>query len=157
VPKRKVVPCISNYPYEKFGKISTLGRSPIQISKCGCLKILRNKKMPGPHASLRRRLNGTRMLASRARHSCSAAAATSRQRCRPAATSAPRATHAAAARASSPHAVGSKEKSFSPLPAIAAEHPPTLLCLLPSASAPSSPLLYRRCAAAPQDPLAIAP
>jgi hypothetical protein len=44
VPKRKVVPCVSNYPYEIFGEIWTLGRSPIWISNCGCLKILLNKK-----------------------------------------------------------------------------------------------------------------
>jgi hypothetical protein len=60
VAKRKVVPCVSNYPYEKFGEIWTSGRSPIQISKCGCLKILINKKMSGPtcqsQAPLKRRL-----------------------------------------------------------------------------------------------------
>jgi hypothetical protein len=49
-----------------------------------------------------------------------------------------------------------KRNMFSPLPAMAAEHSPhrSASCL---ASTPSSPLLCHRCAAAPQDPLAIAP
>jgi hypothetical protein len=59
VPKRKVVPSVSIYIYEKFGEIWTSGRSPIRISKCGCLKILINTKMLGPtcqsQAPLKRR------------------------------------------------------------------------------------------------------
>jgi hypothetical protein len=72
-----------------------------------CLKILINKKCPGPLFSLRRRLNGARTLASRTRDSYSAAAATSRHRCRPATTSAPHATHAAAA----PCVISSRRRS----------------------------------------------
>jgi hypothetical protein len=95
VPKMKLVSCVFRYPYEKIGKIWTSGRSPIGISKCGCLKILINKKMSGPLFSLWCRLNSAQTLASRARNSCSAT--TSRRCCRPAATSAPCATYAAAA------------------------------------------------------------
>jgi hypothetical protein len=48
VPNRKVVPCVSNYPYAKFGECWTSRWSPIRISKCRCLKILINKKNAGP-------------------------------------------------------------------------------------------------------------
>jgi hypothetical protein len=48
VPKSNIVPCVSNYPYAKFGEIWTARSSPIRISKCGCLKTLINKKMLGP-------------------------------------------------------------------------------------------------------------
>jgi hypothetical protein len=48
VPKKKVVPYVSSYGYETFGEIWTSRRSPIQISKYGCLKILINKKIPEP-------------------------------------------------------------------------------------------------------------
>jgi hypothetical protein len=47
VSKRKVVPCASNYLYEKFSEFWTSRRSPIQISKGGCLKIFINKKQRG--------------------------------------------------------------------------------------------------------------
>jgi hypothetical protein len=138
VPKRKVVPYISNYPYETFGKIWTSERSPIQISKCGCLKILINKKMPGPtcqsqaplkkgpdagvvHA--RQLLGHSHHLApalSTGHHVRSTRNACSRRSVRLLLTLSVR-----------------KRSLFSPLPATATEHPPTSLCLSPFAFAPS--------------------
>jgi hypothetical protein len=61
VPKRKVVPFVSNYSYETFGEIWTSERTLIRTSKCGCLKILIIKKMSGPtcqsQAPLKQRLD----------------------------------------------------------------------------------------------------
>jgi hypothetical protein len=100
-------------------------------SKCGCLKILLNKKIVRPtcqsQAPLKRR-------PSRARDSYAAAAATSRRRCRPPTTSAPRVTHAAAAPCVTLLQCQSMGEAVSPLPATAAERNPlrsalaTLLC-----------------------------
>jgi hypothetical protein len=53
-PKSKVASCVPSYQLAKFGKIWTSGKSPIRISKCGCLKILINQKnCRGPLVSLR--------------------------------------------------------------------------------------------------------
>jgi hypothetical protein len=41
VPKTKVVPCLSNYPYTQFGEFCTWGRSLFSISKFRRWKILK--------------------------------------------------------------------------------------------------------------------
>jgi hypothetical protein len=87
------------FPAISMKNLGNLDIRNVTISsiKCGCLKILINKKCRAPLVSLRRRLNGAQTLASHACDSCSATATTLRRCCRPAATFAPRATHAAAA------------------------------------------------------------
>jgi hypothetical protein len=52
VPKRKVVPYVSNYHYETFGEFWTAGRSLFWISKFGRLKLLEKFKRGGAHLSV---------------------------------------------------------------------------------------------------------
>jgi hypothetical protein len=116
VLKRKVIPSVSNYPYERVGEIWTSRRSPIRISKCGCLKILLNKKMMGPTCQSQAPLK-----TAPGRWSCmhvpihhSNCTGTDRASCRSNSPHPPPGFHAqrmqSPPRASSPLAVGPKEK-----------------------------------------------
>jgi hypothetical protein len=105
--------------------------SQIRISKCGCLKILINKKCRGPLVSLRRHLNGARTLASRACDSCLATATTSCQCYQLSATLLHAQHMQPPPHASSPHAVGLKEKPVLSSSRNSRLTPPTPLCLSP--------------------------
>jgi hypothetical protein len=53
VPKRKVVPFVSNYLYTQFCEFWTAGRSPFRTSKFGRLKILEIQNGAGARLSAR--------------------------------------------------------------------------------------------------------
>jgi hypothetical protein len=65
---RKVVTCVSNYLYAKFGEFWTSRRSLIWISNFGRLKILKIRKRPDPTCHLRQLLKRLRPVATKRTH-----------------------------------------------------------------------------------------